>query len=113
MKIKGYMIVGEDNSLGYEGYTYFTTDKELADELLSEVVDDCPDLKVIDVTVIPASSVDAVRTAGAFAIIETNYDVINAVCDTDGETIKFESYDEAQKWAEENCAFNYVIIPLF
>ena len=73
MKIKGYMIVGDANSLGYGDYTYFTTDKEVADELLSEVADECPDLRVIDVTVVPASDVDVacavdiiVVVAGAF-----------------------------------------------
>ncbi len=46
-KIEGFAIALKGDQLGYDGYTYFTTDQETADAILSEVADEFPDLHVV------------------------------------------------------------------
>lgn len=51
MKEHGFAIVMSDGQLGYDGYTYFTRDKETAESILDEVVDEFPDLCVVPATI--------------------------------------------------------------
>lgn len=46
-KVNGFTIVISDGQLGYDGYTYFTTNKDTADNILDEVRDEFPDLRVV------------------------------------------------------------------
>jgi len=48
-----------------------------------------------------------------WVIIEHNGSYIMGLClDEFGEVIQFNTEDEAQSWANENCAFNYKIVGL-
>ena len=46
-KVKGFAIVVSDGQLGYDGYTYFTTSVDTAENILDEVRDEFPDLRVV------------------------------------------------------------------
>lgn len=46
-KLNGFVIVTSDGQLGYDGYTYFTTEKDNAESILADVRDEAPDLRVV------------------------------------------------------------------
>jgi hypothetical protein len=48
-----------------------------------------------------------------FTVIESNGGVfMGAVLDENGDTLNFNTEQEALDWAEENCAFNWQVISL-
>lgn len=51
---------------------------------------------------------------GKFIILEWQiYSPVNVVSNEEGETLYFSEAHEAEKWAEENCAFNWKVVNLY
>lgn len=51
---------------------------------------------------------------GKFIILEWQiYSPVNVVSNEEGETLYFSEAREAEKWAEENCAFNWKVVNLY
>jgi hypothetical protein len=46
-KVNGFVIVMDDGQLGYDRYTYFTTDRNTADSILIDVRDEFPELRIV------------------------------------------------------------------
>lgn len=50
-RLNGFIIIMSNGQLGYDEYSYFTTDKKVALEFLSEVSSEHPDMRVVAATV--------------------------------------------------------------
>lgn len=49
-KLEGFAITLPDGQLGYDGYSYFTVSREMAEDILADVEDEFPDLTIVPAT---------------------------------------------------------------